>query len=215
MFWSSCCDKLELTVYINIPCGGQLVITQFSKFLLLWSSFVVDVTLVYVCMDENHKGKSAFQRFTRLIFMIAPFLLYFLSSLFLSLNSSSLFLLLHPFLISLPPTLLLPMASFFLIFTDARYEVSFCSSIMVLPICPLSSPSIPPRGKPNFSIFTESAPKPIQSISRDVRMCVCPSVILCSLHFNVFPPPSQSPMSKLFRYSESFGGNNGKKWSQV
>ena len=28
-----------------------------------------------------------------------------------------------------------------------------------------------------------------------------------------FAPTSQSPMSKLFRFSESFGKSNGKKWS--
>ena len=32
-------------------------------------------------------------------------------------------------------------------------------------------------------------------------------------HF--FAPTPQSSMSKLFRYSESFGENNGKKWSRI
>ena len=31
----------------------------------------------------------------------------------------------------------------------------------------------------------------------------------------LFAPTSRSPMSKLFRYSESLGKSNGKKWSQI
>ena len=31
----------------------------------------------------------------------------------------------------------------------------------------------------------------------------------------LFPPTYRSPMSKLFRYSESLGKSNGKKWSQI
>ena len=39
------------------------------------------------------------------------------------------------------------------------------------------------------NIFTKSAPRPIQYISRNVRMCVCVYVTLCSLHLNLFLHP--------------------------
>ena len=38
---------------------------------------------------------------------------------------------------------------------------------------------------------------------------------LCSLRLNALCPHFQSPMSKLFRFSESLGKTNGKKWSQI
>ena len=42
-------------------------------------------------------------------------------------------------------------------------------------------------------------------------------VFVCPSHFvhGLFAPISQSPMSKLFRYSESLGKSNWKKWSQI
>ena len=40
------------------------------------------------------------------------------------------------------------------------------------------------------------------------------SVFLTPLN-NLFAPTSRSPMSKLFRVSESLGKSNGKKWSQI
>ena len=46
-----CNMKCKHTVYINIPCRGQLVITQFSNFLLFWHSFIGEVSFVYVCVD--------------------------------------------------------------------------------------------------------------------------------------------------------------------
>ena len=53
-------------------------------------------------------------------------------------------------------------------------------------------------------------------------MSVCLSVCLfvCVLTFEVpfkrlFAPPSQSPMSDIFRDSESLGKSNGKKWSRI
>ena len=51
--------------------------------------------------------------------------------------------------------------------------------------------------------------------------CVCLSVCVFVRHtlftpFNgIFAPTSGSPMSNLFRYSESVGKGNGKKWSQT
>ena len=60
------------------------------------------------------------------------------------------------------------------------------------------------------------------SISRNVRLCVCPSVRLfvCVFTFEVpferlFAPTSRCRMSNIFRGSESFGKSNGKKWSQI
>ena len=49
-------------------------------------------------------------------------------------------------------------------------------------------------------------------------MSVC--VFVCPSHFltpfnGLFAPTSRSPMSKLFRFSESLGKSNGKKWSQI
>ena len=51
-------------------------------------------------------------------------------------------------------------------------------------------------------------------------VCVCFCLCVCQSHFltsfnGLFAPTSQSPMSKLFRFSESFGKSNGKKWSQI
>ena len=40
------------------------------------------------------------------------------------------------------------------------------------------------------------------------------SVFLIPLN-GLFSPTSQSPMSKLFRFSKSLGKNNGKNWSQI
>ena len=48
----------------------------------------------------------------------------------------------------------------------------------------------------------------------------CPCVCVC-VHFlftpfkHLFAPTSWSPMSKLFRYSESLGKSNGKMWCQI
>ena len=60
------------------------------------------------------------------------------------------------------------------------------------------------------------------SISRNVRLSVCPSVrvSVCLFTFEVpfnglFAPTSQSRMSNIFRDSESLGKSNGKKWSQI
>ena len=44
-------DKYKHTVYINLPSRGHLGITQFSNFLLLWSSFIREVSFVHVCVD--------------------------------------------------------------------------------------------------------------------------------------------------------------------
>ena len=58
---------------------------------------------------------------------------------------------------------------------------------------------------------------PMLSISRFVRLCVCPCV--CSLFevpFNgLFAPTSRSRMSNIFRDSESLGKSNGKKWCHI
>ena len=61
-----------------------------------------------------------------------------------------------------------------------------------------------------------------KSICLSVCPSVCPSVRLsaCVFTFEVpfnglFAPTSQSPMSNIFRYSESLGKSNGKKWSQI
>ena len=78
----------------------------------------------------------------------------------------------------------------------------------------ISSHAKPFPSFPAFSIlfFTESALRPIQSVSRDVRTFVCVSVcpVLFTPFKRLFAPTSQSPMSKLFRYSESLG-----KWKQM
>ena len=112
-------------------------------------------------MEENNEVKSAFQRLARLIFLLSPFLEYFLSCIFLSLNSPSLFLSLRPSLISLPSpplhVLSLPMASSFVIFTAASSAISVCSSILVLPIAPLSTPSATPRGQTNFNLSLDQS----------------------------------------------------------
>ena len=46
-----------------------------------------------------------------------------------------------------------------------------------------------------------------------VCFSVCPT--LFTLFNGLFAPTSRSPMSKLYRYSESLAKSNGKKWSQV
>ena len=59
---------------------------------------------------------------------------------------------------------------------------------------------------------------PMLSISRNVRLCVCPCVCLFTFEvpFNgLFAPPSQSRMSNIFRDLESMGKSNGKKWSKI
>ena len=60
------------------------------------------------------------------------------------------------------------------------------------------------------------------SISRNVRLSVCPCVCLsvCLFTFEVpfnglFPPSSRSQMLNIFRYSESLGKSNGKKWFNI
>ena len=71
--------------------------------------------------------------------------------------------------------------------------------------------------------FSKHRPSgPMLSISRNVRLSVCPSVRLsvCLFTFEVpfiglFAPTSRSRMSNFFRDSESLGKNNGKKWSQM
>ena len=65
--------------------------------------------------------------------------------------------------------------------------------------------------------FTESAPTPIQSISFDVRMCVCfffcLSVTLCSLlRLNIFLPPLQCPNYLDIRNP---GRKVMEKWSRI
>ena len=59
-------------------------------------------------------------------------------------------------------------------------------------------------------------------LSRNVRLCVCPSVRLfvCVFTFEIpferlFAPTSWSWMSNIFIDSESFEKSNGKKWSQI
>ena len=47
-----------------------------------------------------------------------------------------------------------------------------------------------------------------------VCLSVFPSQFLTPLN-SLFVPTSQSPISKHFRYSESLGKSNGKKWSQI
>ena len=55
---------------------------------------------------------------------------------------------------------------------------------------------------------------PILSISRNISVFVCPSYFL-TLFNSLFAPTFQSPTSKLFRFSESLGKSNDKKWSQI
>ena len=59
------------------------------------------------------------------------------------------------------------------------------------------------------------------SISRNVRLSVCPSVrpsvrvfTFEVLFKRLFAPTSRSRMSNIFRDSESLGKNKGNKWSQ-
>ena len=59
---------------------------------------------------------------------------------------------------------------------------------------------------------------PMLSISRNVRLSVCPSVRVFTFEVpfkHIFAPISWSRMSKIFRDSESLGKINGKKWSQI
>ena len=63
---------------------------------------------------------------------------------------------------------------------------------------------------------------PMLSISRNVRLSVCPSVCpsVCVFTFEVpfkrlFAPTSQSRMSNIIRDSESLGKSNGKEWSHI
>ena len=89
--------------------------------------------------------------------------------------------------------------------------------------CHTFSCSILPPHLLYFSGFSKHRPtRPMLSISRFVRLCVCPSVCLfvCLFTFEVpfngrFAPTSQSRMSNIFRDSESLGKSNGKKWSQI
>ena len=127
---------------------------------------------------ETMKARVHFKDLTGQIFMLAPFLLYFLTSLLLSLNSSSLFLSLRPSLLSdhSPPLhfLLLLMASSFLIFTAASSAVSVCSSILVLPIYPLSSPSAPPRGKTNFNLSLDQSLRQLKIVWKMLESSIQP-----------------------------------------
>ena len=74
-----------------------------------------------------------------------------------------------------------------------------------------------------FPWFSKHRPSgPMLSISRNVRLSVCPSVRLsvCVFTFEVpfnglFAPTSRSRMSNIFKDSESLGKSNGKKWSQI
>ena len=71
----------------------------------------------------------------------------------------------------------------------------------------------------NSVTFSKHRPSgPMLSISRNVRLSVCPSV--CVFTFEVpfkrlFAPTSRSWMSNIFRDSEFLGKSNGKKWSQI
>ena len=68
-------------------------------------------------------------------------------------------------------------------------------------------------------IFSKNQPSwLILSISQNVRLCVF--LYVCPSHFStlfngLFAPTFRSPMSKLFRFSESFGKSNGRKGSQI
>ena len=64
-------------------------------------------------------------------------------------------------------------------------------------------------------IFMNRPSGPILSISRNVRISVCPSHFFLTPFNSLLAPPPQSQMSKLFRYFESLGKSNGKKWSQI
>ena len=71
--------------------------------------------------------------------------------------------------------------------------------------------------------FSKHRPSgPMLSISRFVRLSVCPSVrpSVCLFTFEVpfnglFAPTSRSRMSNIFWDSESLGKSSGKKWSQI
>ena len=56
------------------------------------------------------------------------------------------------------------------------------------------------------------------SVCPSVCLSVCPSVRVFTFEVpfkRFFPPTSRSPMSNIFRDSESLGKSNGKKWSQI
>ena len=71
--------------------------------------------------------------------------------------------------------------------------------------------------------FSKHQPSgPMLSISRNVRLCVCPSdcLFVCLFTFEVpfnglFAPTSQNRMSNIFRDLESLGKSYGKKWSNI
>ena len=72
---------------------------------------------------------------------------------------------------------------------------------------------------PLFNQFSKHRPSgPMLSISRNVHMFIC--LFVCVFTFEVpfkrlFTPTSWNLMSNIFRYSESLGKSNGKKWSQI
>ena len=64
------------------------------------------------------------------------------------------------------------------------------------------------KSKLNFVNFTWSL---LSSVAINVNICLCVCVSVCSL----FESNVQCPMSKLFRFWESLGKNNGNNWSQI
>ena len=85
-----------------------------------------------------------------------------------------------------------------------------------------NQPSVADIEKKNswwMKIFSKHWPSRLMlSISRNVRLSVCPSV--CVFTFEVpfkclFAPTSQSRMFNIFRDSESLEKSNEKKWSQI
>ena len=79
------------------------------------------------------------------------------------------------------------------------------------------------RQKWDVSNFFSSYPTflPPGHVVPDCRyVCVFVCLYVFPSHFltpfnGLFAPTSRSPMSKLFRYLESLGKSNGKKWSQI
>ena len=73
----------------------------------------------------------------------------------------------------------------------------------------------------NFSInsFSKHRPSgPMLSISRNIRLSVCPSVRLFTFEIpfkSLFVPTSQIRISNVVRDLESMGKSNEKKWSQI
>ena len=69
------------------------------------------------------------------------------------------------------------------------------------------------------SRFSKHRPSgPMLSISRFVRpsACLCVCLFTFEVPFNsLFAPTSWSPMSNIFRDSESLGKSNGQKWSHI